>query len=124
MSTGVGSALDEVKELMVSNVEPPTARVEQRRLQVHEGWKRKLMNAEHLEPRQRHYCMNDKVPVKTVTAVLHACEDVQQASCGDTEEPPGECGCRGVAQTGCKYDPGVGNRYDVMPRPLLNRRIW
>ena len=26
MSTGVGSALDEVKERMVSNVEPPTAR--------------------------------------------------------------------------------------------------
>ena len=33
MPTGVGSALDEVKERMVSNVEPPTARVEQGRIQ-------------------------------------------------------------------------------------------
>ena len=36
--------------------------------------------------------MSDKVPVKTVTAVLHAREDVQQASCGDSEEPSGGCG--------------------------------
>ena len=50
MSTGVGCALDEVKERMVSNVDTPTARVEQRRMQLHEGWKRKLMSAEHLEP--------------------------------------------------------------------------
>ena len=50
MSTGVGSALDEVKERMVSNVEPPTARVEQRWIQQHEGWKGKLMNAEQSEP--------------------------------------------------------------------------
>ena len=40
------------KERMVSNVEPPTARVEQRRLQLHEGWKGKLMNAEESEPWQ------------------------------------------------------------------------
>ena len=39
--------LDEVKERMVSNVEPPTAPVEHRRIQLHEGWQRKLMNAEH-----------------------------------------------------------------------------
>ena len=35
---------------MVSNVETPNARVEQRRMQLHEGWKRKLVNAGHLEP--------------------------------------------------------------------------
>ena len=52
MSTGVGSALDEVKKRMVSDVEQPTTRVEQRRIQLHEGWKGKLMNAEHSEPRQ------------------------------------------------------------------------
>ena len=52
MWAGVGGALDEVKERMVSNVEPPTARVEQRRIQLHEGWTRKLMNAEHSEPWQ------------------------------------------------------------------------
>ena len=52
MSTGVGSVLNEVEERMVSNVEPPIARVEQRRIQLHEGWKGKLMNAEHSEPWQ------------------------------------------------------------------------
>ena len=40
------------KERVVSNGEPPTARVEQRRMQLHEGWKRKQMNAELSEPWQ------------------------------------------------------------------------
>ena len=52
MSTGVGSALDEVKERMVHSVEPPTARVEERRIQLCEGWRRRLMNAELSELRQ------------------------------------------------------------------------
>ena len=114
MSIGVGSALDEVKERMVSNVEPPTARVEQRRMQPHEGWKRKLMNAEHSEPWQETLLHERFRPLKRVTAVSHAREDVQRASFGDSEELSRRCGCRKVAQTGWTYEPGVGIRYDVM----------
>ena len=49
MSTGVGSVLDEVKERIVYSVKSPTAQVEQRLIQLHEGWKGRLMNAEHSE---------------------------------------------------------------------------
>ena len=54
------------------------------RIQLHEGWKGKLMNAEHSEPGKKHSYMSDSVPVKRVTAVLHAREDVQRASSLET----------------------------------------
>ena len=57
-----------------------------------------------------------------LTAVLHALEDVRRADSGDTEELFGRSWCRSVVQTGCKYEPGVGVRYDVRVRPLRKRR--
>ena len=57
-----------------------------------------------------------------VTAVLHAREDVQRASSGDSEELSRRCECRSVAQTGQKYELGVGIRYDVILGSLLKRR--
>ena len=54
------------KKRMVSNVEPPNSRVEQRRMQLHEGWKRKLVNAGHLEPWQE-ACIE--------SATQYPCED-------------------------------------------------
>ena len=109
-----GSALDEVKERVVSIEEPLTARVEQCRMQLHEDWRRKLMNAEPLELWQDAcVALSDAVPVKRVTAVLHAREDGQRASSGDSEELSRRCECRKVAQTGQKYEPGVGFRHDV-----------
>ena len=71
---------------------------------------------------KKHYYMSDSMPVKRVTAVLHAREDVQRASSGDSEELSRRCECRSVAQTGQKYEPGVGIRYDVILRSLLKRR--
>ena len=73
-------------------------------------------------PGKKHYYMSDSVPVKGVTAVLHAREDVQHASSGDTEELSRRCECSSVAQTGQKYEPGVGIRYDVILRSLRKRR--
>ena len=74
------------------------------------------------KPGKEHYYMSDSVPVKRVTAVLHAREDVQRASSGDSEELSRRCECRSVAHTGQKYEPGVGIRYDVILRSLLKRR--
>ena len=66
--------------------------------------------------------MSDSVPVKRVTAVIHAREDVQRASSGDSEELSRRCECRSVAQTGQQYEPGVGIRYDVILGSLRKRR--
>ena len=71
---------------------------------------------------RRNYYMGDSVPVKRVTVALHAREDVQRASSGDSEELSRRCECRSVAQTGQMYEPGVGVRYDVLLRSLLKRR--
>ena len=74
------------------------------------------------KPGKKHYYMSDSMPVKRVTAVLHAREDVQRASSGDSEELSRRCECRSVAQTGQKYEPDVVIRYDVILRSLLKRR--
>ena len=67
------------------------------------------MNAEHLELWQDAFiALSDSVPGKRVTAVLHARADIQRASFGDDEEPSRRCECSKVAQTGQKYEPGVG----------------
>ena len=73
-------------------------------------------------PGKKHYYMSDSVSVKRVTAVLHAREDVQGASSGDSEELSRRCEYRSVAQTGQKYEPGVAIRYDVILRSLRKRR--
>ena len=122
MSIGVGSALDEVKSAWYPMWNRRQLGVEQRRIQPHDGWKENLVNAEHSQLGKKHYYMSDSVPVKRVTAVLHAREDVQRASSGDSEELSRRCECRSVAQTGQKYEPGVGIRYDVILRSLLKRR--
>ena len=70
----------------------------------------------------KHYYMSDSVLVKRVTAVLHAREDVQRASCGDSEELSRRCHCRSVARTCPKYELGVGIRFDVILGSLLKRR--
>ena len=49
MSTGVGSALDEVKSAWYPMWNRRQLGVEQRRIQPHDGWKEKLVNAEHSE---------------------------------------------------------------------------
>ena len=64
--------------------------------------------------------MSDSVPVKRVTAVLHAREDVQRASSGD-----GEDFSRVNAEVWrkqAKNEPVVGIRYDVILRSLRIRR--
>ena len=73
-------------------------------------------------PGKKHYYMIDSVPVKRVTAVLHAREDVQRASSGGSEELSRRCEYRSVAQTGQKYEPGVAIRYDVILRSLRKTR--
>ena len=70
---------------------------------------------------KKHCYMSDSVPVKRVTAVLHAREDVQRASSGDSEELSRRCACRSVAQTGQKYEPDIGTRCDVILRSVLTR---
>ena len=85
MSIGVGSALDEVKSAWYPMWNRRQLGVEQRRIQLHDGWKENLVNAEHSQLGKKHYYMSDSVPVKRVTAVLHAREDVQRASSGDSE---------------------------------------
>ena len=73
-------------------------------------------------PGKKHSYMSNSVPVKRVTAVLRAREDVQRASSVDSEELSRRCEGRSVAHTGQKYEPGVGIRYDVILGSLLKRR--
>ena len=118
-SPGVGSALDEVTERMVSNVQPTTARVVQRRIQLHEGWMRKLMNVEDSAPWQE-ALLHERF--SRLTAVLHAREEVQRASSRDSEELSRRCECRSLAQTDQKYELSGGFRNDVILRSLRKRR--
>ena len=74
------------------------------------------------KPGKKHSYMSESEPVKRVTAVLRAREDVQRTRSGDSEELSRRCECRSVSQTGRKYEPGVGIRYDVILGSLLKRR--
>ena len=60
--------------------------------ELHEGWRRKLTNAEDLELWQDAFiALSDSVPEKRVTAVLHARADIQRASFGHDEELSRRC---------------------------------